>query len=164
MPVDEVAQASPAAPVDVPAERRRADPTLAALFARQLDEAAEQRREMTSAVSKLGDAMTAHNADAERRSGAMLAALANRDAGTARAIEQANGETQAGRAWLRETLGRVGSEVWPLLRTPVGIGLAYWGARYSGVLPASLSPANASATVPVSIVAPASALESAPAP
>lgn len=154
MPVDEAAEIR-LSPADVPTERRRTDPTLAGLFARQLDEAAEQRREMTAAVSKLGDAMTAHNADAERRSGAMLAALASRDAGTAKAIEQANGETLAGRAWLRETLGRIGSEVWPLLRTPVGIGLAYWGARYSGVLPVGMQPPSAQPTVPVSIVAPA---------
>lgn len=159
MPVDEAAQTSP---VDVPIERRRADPTLAGLFARQLDEAAEQRREMTAAVSKLGDAMTAHNADAERRSGTLLAALASRDAGAAKAIEGVAQEKTAVRVWKQTALASVAREFWGVSKVPIGVFLAYWGARYSGVLPVGMQPPSAQASVPVSIVA--SPLEDAPAP
>jgi hypothetical protein len=137
------------------------DPSLTSLFARSLSEAAasrvdagEQRREMTAAIQALAAAHTDHNAGAATRHAALLAALSTRDAGAVAAVAAVTSERAAASSWLRESTERVAREVWPLLRVPVGVALAYYGAAWSGALPASLMPASAQPSVPVSIVAP----------
>ena len=133
---------------------RRADPSLVAVLQRSLEDAAaerhrasEQRTQMTAAIHALTAATTEHSLGAATRHVALLGALATRDAGAVAAVAAVTSERAAASNWLRESAERVAREVWPLLRVPVGIGLAYWGASLTGALPAALSPAAAGPAV-----------------
>ena len=103
-------------------------------------DAGEQRREMTAAIHSLTAATVEHSTGAATRHAAMIAALQTRDASAVAAVESITSERRAASSWLRESAERIAREVWPLLRVPVGLALAYYGAVWSGALPASLSP------------------------
>jgi hypothetical protein len=97
--------------------------------------------------------MAEHNRDAGVRSQALLEALRARDAGTAAAVGQLAAVKSEDRAWARAAASRVGAEIWPLLRVPLGLALAYYGARWSGALPSLAQPSSLVTVSPQPIAA-----------
>ena len=143
--------------------------TVETLFWRSMKDAADQRRDMTGAITtmaasvdRLAVAMSTHNTDAAARSKELLTALQTRDASAVVAVQQLAGEQGAQRAWLRETAERAAKEVWPLLRVPAGLALAYWGARYSGALPLVSGASAGNPSVAITETAPAGVSASPP--
>lgn len=97
------------------------------------------------AVSELASIRVAREAaEAKAWAEAEAAEAEAEAAAAAAAIEAARALAEAERAkltWFQNASKAVAAEMWPLFRVPLGLVLAYWGARWSGALPAPVSSA-----------------------